>query len=85
MDGLHILGFLDEFRHNGPNGQHVCLVFKAMGPDLGQLINAFPRRRLPIPIAKKIAKDLLSALTFLHDTCGVIHTDMFRLNGNKRG
>ncbi|KAG7110757.1 Serine/threonine-protein kinase SRPK like [Verticillium longisporum] len=26
----HILGLLDDFEHHGPNGNHVCLVFKAM-------------------------------------------------------
>lgn len=73
----HVLGLLDEFRHNGPNGQHVCLVFKAMGPDLSKYRRMFPRLAIPIPIAKRISKQLLIALAFLHDDCRVIHTGEF--------
>ncbi|KIH93550.1 protein kinase domain-containing protein [Sporothrix brasiliensis 5110] len=74
--GKHVLGLLDTFKHDGPNGQHVCLVFKAMGPNLSQLRDLFPRRRLPVPMAKNVARDLVTALAFLHDECGVIHTDI---------
>ncbi|CAK7221095.1 hypothetical protein SBRCBS47491_004411 [Sporothrix bragantina] len=76
LGGQHVLVLLKQFRHCGPNGEHVCLVFKPMGPDLGKLRDIFPRRRLPIPVAKKVARDLVSALVFLHDSCGIIHTDI---------
>ncbi|KAI1361335.1 serine protein kinase Sky1 [Xylaria arbuscula] len=72
----HVLGLLDEFRLAGPNGQHVCLVVKAMGPDLSKYRKLFPRKRIPVAIAKKISKQLLDALVFLHETCQVIHTDI---------
>lgn len=72
--GRHVLGLLDQFQHDGPHGRHVCLVFKAMGPDLGWFRNMFPRRRLPVPIAKKVTRDLVTALVFIHDECSVIHT-----------
>ncbi|KAI1735516.1 kinase-like protein [Xylaria scruposa] len=72
----HVLGLLDEFRLAGPNGKHVCLVAKAMGPDLSKYRKLFPRRRIPVPIAKKISKQLLDALVFLHESCQVIHTDI---------
>ncbi|KAI1185293.1 kinase-like domain-containing protein [Nemania serpens] len=60
----HIVGLQDEFKHSGPNGRHVCLR------------KLFPRAKLPIPVAKKVTKELLMALAFLHDTCQVIHTDI---------
>lgn len=69
-----ILGLLDQFQHDGPNGQHVCMVFKPMGPDLSNYRRLFPGLRIPLSIAKKITKDLLSALVFLHETGRVIHT-----------
>ncbi|KAH7888965.1 kinase-like domain-containing protein [Phlebopus sp. FC_14] len=72
----HVLGLLDEFRHVGPNGQHVCLVFKPMDPDMVRCRRLFPQLRIPIPIAKKMSRDLVAALVFLHDTCSVIHTDI---------
>ncbi|KAI1428423.1 kinase-like domain-containing protein [Xylaria sp. FL1777] len=36
----------------------------------------FSRAKLPIPVAKKVTKELLMALVFLHDSCQVIHTDI---------
>ncbi|KAI0401759.1 serine kinase [Xylaria palmicola] len=72
----HIVGLQDEFKHSGPNGQHVCLVFKPMGPDMSHYRKLFSRARLPIPVAKKVTKELLMALAFLHDSCQVIHTDI---------
>ncbi|RYC56038.1 hypothetical protein CHU98_g10165 [Xylaria longipes] len=72
----HIVGLQDEFKHSGPNGRHVCLVFKPMGPDMSHYRRLFSRARLSIPVAKKVTKELLMALAFLHDSCQVIHTDI---------
>ncbi|CRK18125.1 hypothetical protein BN1708_012245 [Verticillium longisporum] len=72
----HILGLLDDFEHHGPNGNHVCLVFKAMGPDLSKYRRLFPHLRIPVPLVKEISRQLLLALSYLHDECRVIHTDI---------
>ncbi|KAG9122452.1 serine/threonine protein kinase, CMGC group [Ceratobasidium sp. 392] len=34
----HVIGFLDHFRHKGPNGNHVCMVFEVLGENLLGLI-----------------------------------------------
>lgn len=60
----HILGLLDEFEHHGPNGCHVCLVFKAMGQDLSIYRRLFPGRRIPLPLLKQISRQLLLAQVF---------------------
>lgn len=72
--GNHILGVLEDFVHDGPNGQHVCLVLPPMGPDLTVAMALYEYGRFPVSVVKKIAKDILAALAFLHDECGVIHT-----------
>ncbi|KXN86740.1 Serine/threonine-protein kinase SRPK [Leucoagaricus sp. SymC.cos] len=72
----HILSLLDDFEHYGPHGNHVCLVFKPMGPDMSKYRRLFLKPRVPIPVMKKIVKQLLFALAFLHDTCRIIHTDI---------
>ncbi|KAM7186317.1 Serine/threonine-protein kinase [Naviculisporaceae sp. PSN 640] len=72
----HVLGLLNEFEHRGPNGNHICLVFKPMGPDMTKYRRLFPKARIPLPMVKRIATQLLLALDFLHDKCGVIHTDI---------
>jgi serine/threonine-protein kinase SRPK3 len=70
----HILGLLDEFEHRGPHGNHVCLVLKAMGPDMAKYRRLFPKGRIPLATMKTIARQLLLALDFLHRTCSIIHT-----------
>lgn len=77
----HIVGLEDEFKHSGPSGRHICLVFKPMGPDMSHYRKLFSRAKLPIPVAKKVTKELLIALAFLHDTCQVIHTGSSNLLG----
>lgn len=70
----HILGLLDHFRHRGPHGDHLCLIFKAMGPDLTVYRRLFPDLRVPILTLKQITRQLLLALTYLHRECRIIHT-----------
>ncbi|KAK3984177.1 Serine/threonine-protein kinase [Cladorrhinum sp. PSN332] len=41
-----ILGLLDKFEHHGPNGRHLCLVFKAMGPDMSRYSHIKPQNIL---------------------------------------
>lgn len=69
----HILRLLDEFSHKGPNGVHICLIFKAMGPDLSRYRKLFPDVKIPVPVAKSITRQLLLALAFLHEANHVIH------------
>lgn len=78
-----VMGLLDEFRHTGPNGQHACLVFKPMGPSMSYFRSLFPYNRLSVPIAKKVSKDLLQSLVFLHDECKIIHTGAFGQGHNE--
>ena len=68
-----ILGLLDDVTEEGPNGQHICLVFKPLGQPLTVMRSLHPRGRFSIPMVKKVAKDLLTALAFLHDECDIIH------------
>ncbi|EXU97719.1 serine/threonine protein kinase domain protein [Metarhizium robertsii] len=70
----HILPLLDNFKHDGPNGNHACLVFPAMGPDMSKYRRLFPNLRIPLPLMKDISRQFLLALSYLHDTCQVIHT-----------
>ncbi|KAG7194349.1 serine/threonine protein kinase, CMGC group [Scheffersomyces spartinae] len=73
---MHVIQLLDTFTHKGPNGIHVCMVFEVLGENLLSLIRRYKHRGIPIVFVKQIAKQLLSALDFLHRKCGVIHTDM---------
>ena len=70
----HVICLLDEFRHAGPHGVHVCLVFDVMGEDLVALVRRYPDRKLPVYLVKQIARQLLLGLDYLHRSCKVVHT-----------
>ncbi|PVH17461.1 uncharacterized protein CXQ87_000347 [Candidozyma duobushaemuli] len=72
----HVIQLLDTFSHEGPNGVHVCMVFEVLGENLLGLIRRYKHKGIPVVFVKQIAKQLLSALDFLHRRCGVIHTDI---------
>ncbi|KAK6457641.1 kinase-like domain-containing protein [Scheffersomyces xylosifermentans] len=72
----HVIQLLDTFTHKGPNGVHVVMVFEVLGENLLGLIRRYKHRGIPVVFVKQIAKQLLSALDFLHRKCGVIHTDL---------
>lgn len=71
-----VVTLLDKFDHVGPNGKHVCLVFEVMGGSLLHLIKRFNFRGIPRDLVKRIARDLLVGLDFLHTQCRIIHTDL---------
>ncbi|KAJ7182861.1 kinase-like protein [Mycena crocata] len=72
----HVISFLDHFRHNGPNGTHVCMVFEVLGESLLGLIRRHQNKGVPIPLVKQIAKQVLQGLDYMHRCCDVIHTDL---------
>ncbi|KAF7967159.1 hypothetical protein HWV62_35670 [Athelia sp. TMB] len=72
----HVIAFLDHFRHAGPNGVHVCMVFEVLGENLLGLIKRHQNRGVPLPLVKQIAKQVLLGLDYMHRCCGVIHTDL---------
>ncbi|KAH8152933.1 uncharacterized protein LAJ45_03160 [Morchella importuna] len=73
----HVLSLLDSFVHTGPNGDHVCLANEMMLGNLHELSFRFgPRRQLPVRLVKEVSRQMLSGLQYLHETCGVIHSDL---------
>ncbi|KAJ7665793.1 kinase-like domain-containing protein [Mycena rosella] len=72
----HVIAFLDHFRHKGPNGTHVCMVFEVLGESLLGLIKRHQSKGVPIPLVKQIAKQVLMGLDYMHRCCDVIHTDL---------
>ncbi|SNX85196.1 related to dis1-suppressing protein kinase dsk1 [Melanopsichium pennsylvanicum] len=72
----HCVSLLDHFRHKGPNGSHVCMVFEVLGENLLGLIKRYQHRGVPPHIVKQIAKQVLLGLDYMHRECGIIHTDL---------
>ena len=72
----HVVILLDHFRHVGPHGNHVCMVFEVLGENLLKLIRRTNHRGLPLRLVRRIAKQLLLGLDLLHRRCKIIHTDL---------
>lgn len=68
--------FIDDFEINSPSGKHVCMVFGALGPNLQDQMTKAKQKRLPCKVAKEVSRQLLEAMDFLHNDCGVLHTDL---------
>ena len=80
----HIISLKDYFKHKGPNGEHGCLVFKAMGPSTAAMVECLPepllsktgrRERYPIWMARSLLRQALLSIDFLH-RIGIIHSDL---------
>lgn len=70
----HVISLLDHFRHAGPNGTHVCIVFEVLGENLLGLIKRHQANGVPMHLVRQIAKQVLLGLDYMHRVCGVIHT-----------
>eukprot|EP00941_MAST-03F_sp_MAST-3F-sp1_P000866 g866.t1 len=75
-DEVPVVRLLDHFKHDGPNGTHVCFVFEMLGENLLSLIKQYDYHGVPLPIVKQIAKQVCQGIAFLHTNCSIIHTDI---------
>lgn len=80
----HVISLLDTFKHQGPNGEHECLVFEVMGPSAASMVehlpsnllsSTAPKTRYPTWMAKSILRQTLLGIDFLHQA-GIVHGDL---------
>ena len=75
-DHTHNLQMFDQFFHHSLNGKHFVMAFEVLGKNLLSLIKKYDYRGIPIPIVRRITKQLLLGLDYMHRVCGIIHTDL---------
>ncbi|CAK9186794.1 unnamed protein product [Ilex paraguariensis] len=75
-DKKYVVKLLDHFKHSGPNGQHVCMVFEYLGDNLLTLIKYSDYRGIPLHMVKEICFHILVGLDYLHRQLSIIHTDL---------
>ncbi|AQK62882.1 ATP binding protein [Zea mays] len=73
-DSKCVVKLLDHFKHSGPNGNHVCMVFEFLGDNLLTLIKYTDYRGIPLPMVKEICRHVLIGLDYLHRTLSIIHS-----------
>ena len=72
----HVVLLEDSFDHVGPHGKHMCMVFEMLGANLLSLIKRYDYQGVPIPLLKRITRQICQGLQFLHAKCNIIHTDL---------
>uniref|UniRef100_A0A0K0CWI8 non-specific serine/threonine protein kinase n=1 Tax=Angiostrongylus cantonensis TaxID=6313 RepID=A0A0K0CWI8_ANGCA len=71
-----VVQLLDEFSVSGVNGVHFCMVFEVLGCNLLKLIIRSNYQGLPLEQVRKITKQVLEGLRYLHEKSKIIHTDI---------
>jgi serine/threonine-protein kinase SRPK3 len=66
----------DQFFHSGLNGKHFIMAFEVLGKNMLSYIKKYDYRGIPLPIVRRMAKQLLLGLDYMHRVCGIIHTDL---------
>ncbi|XP_059924965.1 SRSF protein kinase 2-like isoform X2 [Gadus macrocephalus] len=73
----NVVKLIDDFRVTGVNGQqHVCMVLEVLGHQLLKWIIKSNYHGLPLPCVRRIIKQVLQGLDYLHTKCKIIHTDI---------
>ena len=77
----HSLALNDSFEFTRPHGTHLCLVTEVLGFSLDYLrkVRDDGDYCLRVSIVKRVAKQVLCGLEYLHDECGVVHAGKFFL------
>ncbi|KAH6899264.1 kinase-like protein [Coprinopsis sp. MPI-PUGE-AT-0042] len=65
-----------HFNVRGEHGDHLCLVTAPLGHSLLDVASRFESKRLPIPLVKRVTRQLLEGLDILHGQCQTVHTDI---------
>jgi serine/threonine protein kinase len=71
-----VVQLIDDFAIFGPNGTHVAMVTEVLGCTLLKLIRTFRYRGLPRLLVKRVIRQVLEGLDYLHTKCTIIHTDI---------
>ncbi|KAG4179309.1 hypothetical protein ERO13_A10G099400v2 [Gossypium hirsutum] len=71
-----VVRLIDHFKHNGPNGQHLCMVLEFLGDSLLRLIKFTRYKGIELNKVREICKCILTGLDYLHRELGIIHCDL---------
>ena len=76
IEDCHTVQLLNSFIHSGPNGQHFIMVFEILGVNLLEIMKRYDYKGIPLPLVRRMTKQVLIGLDYLHRKCRIIHTDL---------
>lgn len=75
-DDCQVVQLLNAFIYTGDYGRHFCMIFEILGVNLLEIIKRYDYKGIPLKLCRKMAKQCLLGLHYLHKHCGIIHTDL---------
>lgn len=75
-EDCYTVQLLNAFIYQGPYGKHFCMVFEVLGVNLLEIIKRYKYKGIPIDLCRKMSRQILMGLHYLHKHCGIIHTDL---------
>jgi len=72
----HCLSIQRCFILRSSAGGHICFATDVLGPNMMTLRSAQPNQTFPVSVAKRIIKQILLSVDYLHRECGYVHTDI---------
>lgn len=75
-DDCYTVQLMNAFIYQGPYGKHFCMVFEILGVNLLEIIKRYKYKGIPVHICRKMTRQILIGLHYLHSQCGIIHTDL---------
>ena len=76
VEDCHTVQLLNSFIHSGPNGQHFIMVFEILGVNLLEIMKRYDYKGIPLPLVRRMTKQVLIGLDYLNRKCRIIHTDL---------
>jgi serine/threonine-protein kinase SRPK3 len=76
IDDCHTVQLLNSFVHCSANGNHFVMVFEILGVNLLEIMKRYEYKGIPMPLVRRMAKQILIGLDYLHRECRIIHTDL---------
>jgi serine/threonine-protein kinase SRPK3 len=70
----HCLSIQRCFILRSSAGGHICFATDVLGPNMMTLRSAQPNQTFPVSVAKRIIKQILLSVDYLHRECGYVHT-----------
>jgi serine/threonine-protein kinase SRPK3 len=68
-ESSHCAQLLNSFIHHGPNGKHFIMVFEILGVNFLEIIKRYDYNGVPIPLVRRLARQCLIGLDYMHRMC----------------